>query len=117
MRGPVPMRRPPQFPTVVTGTWPQTSRSFSMQSPLTLHDFVMNLLCDADARAAFDLDPDGTLRAAGLGDVTPADVRDVLPLVADYLPANVAGGSLPEFATSALGADRAAAQPPQFLVP
>ena len=64
-----------------------------MQSPLTLHDFVMNLLCDADAQAAFDLDPDGTLRAAGLGDVTPADVRDVLPLVADYLPAHVTGQS------------------------
>ena len=92
-----------------------------MQSPLTLHDFVTNLLCDADARAAFDLDPDGTLRAAGLGDVTPADVRDVLPLVADYLPAHVTGhpgAGLPELATSALGADRAAlAQPLQFGIP
>ncbi len=89
-----------------------------MQSPLTLHDFVLNLISDADARAAFDLDPDGSLRAAGLGDVTPADVRDVLPLVADYVPAHVAGldTSLPEFASSALGADRTGiAQPLQFV--
>src|SRR6266581_4234524 len=112
------MRRRITLRTVVTGTSPVISRSFSMQSPLTLHDFVINLLSDADARAAFDLDPDGALRAAGLGDVTPADVRDVLPLVADYVPAHVAGldTSLPEFASSALGADRTGiAQPLQFV--
>jgi hypothetical protein len=79
-----------------------------MQSPLTLHDFVLNLLSDASARAAFDVDPDGALKAAGLTGVTPADVRDVIPLVADYAPANLAG-PLPAFGTSALGADRAGA--------
>ena len=77
-----------------------------MNSPLTLHDFVINLLSDADARAAFDLDPDSALREAGLTDVTAADVRDVIPLVADFAPAHVAGlhGSLPEFATSPITA-------------
>ncbi|WP_433533019.1 IniB N-terminal domain-containing protein [Micromonospora sp. CA-263727] len=52
----------------------------------TLHDFVLNLLTDADARSAFDLDPEGALRAAGLGDITAADVQDVVPLVVDYAP-------------------------------
>jgi hypothetical protein len=103
------MRRAVTLRTVVSGTAPNTSRSFFMNSPLTLHDFVINLLSDADARAAFDLDPDSALREAGLTDVTAADVRDVIPLVADFAPAHVAGlhGSLPEFATSALGTDRA----------
>ncbi|MEV0155281.1 IniB N-terminal domain-containing protein [Micromonospora sp. NPDC050686] len=58
-----------------------------MESHQTLHDFVFNLLTDPDARSAFDLDPEGTLRAAGLSDITAADVRDVVPLVVDYAPA------------------------------
>ncbi|MFG2101249.1 IniB N-terminal domain-containing protein [Micromonospora echinaurantiaca] len=52
----------------------------------TLHDFVLNLLTDPDARSAFDLDPEGALRAAGLNDITAADVQDVVPLVVDYAP-------------------------------
>ncbi|MEV4197962.1 IniB N-terminal domain-containing protein [Micromonospora globbae] len=52
----------------------------------TLHDFVLNLLTDPDARSAFDLDPEGALRAAGLTDITAADVQDVVPLVVDYAP-------------------------------
>ncbi|GIJ25188.1 hypothetical protein Vqi01_03500 [Micromonospora qiuiae] len=52
----------------------------------TLHDFVLNLLVDADARSAFDLDPESALRAAGLSDITAADVQDVVPLVIDYAP-------------------------------
>src|SRR2546430_1667854 len=62
-----------------------------MNSPVTLHDFVLNLISDADARTAFQLDPDGVLDAAGLSDVTPADVHDAIPLVFDYAPARVAG--------------------------
>lgn len=57
-----------------------------MDSSQTLHDFVLNLLTDPDARSAFELDPEGTLRGAGLGDLTPADVQDVVPLVVDYAP-------------------------------
>ncbi|NJP35708.1 IniB N-terminal domain-containing protein [Micromonospora thermarum] len=57
-----------------------------MDSHQTLHDFVLNLLTDPDARAAFDLDPEGALQAAGLTDITAADVQDVVPLVVDYAP-------------------------------
>ncbi|MET8832626.1 IniB N-terminal domain-containing protein [Micromonospora sp. NPDC004540] len=57
-----------------------------MDSHQTLHDFVLNLLTDPDARSAFDLDPEGALQAAGLTDVTAADVQDVVPLVVDYAP-------------------------------
>jgi hypothetical protein len=57
-----------------------------MDSTQTLHDFVLNLLTNPDARSAFELDPEGTLRNAGLGDLTPADVQDVVPLVVDYVP-------------------------------
>ncbi|MFJ6198937.1 IniB N-terminal domain-containing protein [Micromonospora sp. NPDC092111] len=52
----------------------------------TLHDFVLNLLTDPDAKSAFDLDPEGALQAAGLTDLTAADVQDVVPLVVDYAP-------------------------------
>jgi hypothetical protein len=57
-----------------------------MYSAQTLHDFVLNLLTDPDARSAFDLDPEGALNAAGLTDVTAADVQDVVPLVVDSVP-------------------------------
>jgi len=56
-----------------------------METP-TLHDFVLNLLTDADARTAFELDPEGVLVDAGLGDITEADVQEVIPLVMDYVP-------------------------------
>ena len=89
-----------------------------MDSSLTLHDFVLNLLTDADARAAFQLDPDGSLSAAGLGGVSPADVRDLIPLVADYAPVHLStlDAGLPDFGASPLGADRAdaVAQVPIF---
>lgn len=57
-----------------------------MDSSQTLHDFVLNLLTDAEARSAFELDPEGVLNDAGLGDITAADVQDVVPLVVDYAP-------------------------------
>ncbi|MFI7436614.1 IniB N-terminal domain-containing protein [Micromonospora haikouensis] len=57
-----------------------------MEPNQTLHDFVLNLLTDPDARSAFDLDPEGALQAAGLQDITAADVQDVVPLVVDYAP-------------------------------
>jgi hypothetical protein len=52
----------------------------------TLHDFVLNLLDDEAAKAAYAADPLGALSDAGLGDLTPQDVDEVLPLVADALP-------------------------------
>ncbi|MFF4880713.1 MULTISPECIES: IniB N-terminal domain-containing protein [unclassified Micromonospora] len=57
-----------------------------MDSHQTLHDFVLDLLTNPDARSAFDLDPEGALNAAGLTDITAADVQDVVPLVVDYAP-------------------------------
>jgi hypothetical protein len=57
-----------------------------MDSNQTLHDFVLDLLTNPDARSAFDLDPEGALHSAGLTDITAADVQDVVPLVVDYAP-------------------------------
>ncbi|SDT80959.1 IniB N-terminal domain-containing protein [Actinoplanes derwentensis] len=56
-----------------------------MTSP-TLQDFVLNLIYDPAARSAFEIDPEATLRHAGLDDVTAADVQQVLPLVLDSAP-------------------------------
>lgn len=57
-----------------------------MDSSPTLQDFVLNLIYDPAARSAFELDPETTLQHAGLGDVTAADVQQVIPLVVDYAP-------------------------------
>lgn len=54
-----------------------------MGTQQTLHDFTLDLLGDLDAREAFQLDPEGTLEAAGLGDISPVDVHEILPLVLD----------------------------------
>ncbi|KAB1948769.1 hypothetical protein F8271_02030 [Micromonospora sp. ALFpr18c] len=51
---------------------------------------MLDLLTNPDARSAFDLDPEGALHAAGLTDITAADVQDVVPLVVDYAPGAVA---------------------------
>jgi hypothetical protein len=57
-----------------------------MDTSPTLQDFVVKLLTDPGARSAFELDPQGVLADAGLGDLTAADVREVVPLLADYAP-------------------------------
>jgi hypothetical protein len=64
-----------------------------MTSP-TLQDFVLNLIYDPAARTAFELDPEATLRHAGLDDITATDVQQVLPLVIDSAP--VAGLTGPD---------------------
>lgn len=68
-----------------------------MDSVQTLHDFALNLLNDPTALAAFGTDPQGVLAAAGLGDVSAADVHEVIPLVLDYVPVDSlpAVGNLP----------------------
>ncbi len=55
----------------------------------TLQDFVMDLINDEAAKAAYLADPLAALSNAGLADLTPADVQEVLPLVADSLPAGL----------------------------
>ena len=57
-----------------------------MDSTPTLQDFVLNLIYDPAARSAFELDPESALQAAGLGDITTADVQQVIPLVVDSAP-------------------------------
>jgi hypothetical protein len=57
----------------------------------TLHDFVLSLLTDDAARSAFGADPSAALAGAGLQDVTPQDVQEVIPLVMDYAPAGLPG--------------------------
>ncbi|MGW4946167.1 IniB N-terminal domain-containing protein [Actinoplanes sp. NPDC004185] len=57
-----------------------------MDSIPTLQDFVLNLIYDPAARSAFELDPETALNAAGLADVTAADVQQVIPLVVDSAP-------------------------------
>jgi hypothetical protein len=60
----------------------------------TLQDFVLNLLDDEAARTAYLADPVGALCEAGLGDLTPADVEEVIPLVTDALPAETVLGDI-----------------------
>ena len=56
----------------------------------TILQFLLDLLRDPSAQAAFAADPQGTLAAAGLDSMCFADVRDALPLVMDHAPASVA---------------------------
>ncbi len=79
-----------------------------MDSPQTLHDFVLNLLSNPDARMAFQLDPEGCLHDAGLSDVTAHDVQEAIPLVVDYTPAQTVvalDGQLTDLTHDALRAD------------
>ncbi len=51
---------------------------------LTLHGFASKLLSDPQAMAAYEFDPEGELAAAGLQDITPQDVQEIIPLVTEY---------------------------------
>ena len=78
-----------------------------MDSVQTLHDFTLTLLQDPSALAAFGQDPQAALAAAGLGDISAADVNEVAPLVLDYVPVDhlASLGHLPHAGnlTTALG--------------
>jgi hypothetical protein len=54
-----------------------------MAETLSLMEFLQALLTDTRLRGAFGDDPQGTLAAHGLADLTPADVHDALVLVQD----------------------------------
>lgn len=62
----------------------------------SLLDFVMSLVRDPDAAGRYAADPAGMLAAAQLGDVTSADVDNLIPVVAESLsmsaPAHGFGG-------------------------
>ena len=51
----------------------------------TLLEFLIELLTNDEAREAFQQDPHGALEAAGLGDVSVEEVKDLLPLVLHHV--------------------------------
>ncbi|MDT8915273.1 IniB N-terminal domain-containing protein [Amycolatopsis sp. PS_44_ISF1] len=57
-----------------------------MNPAQSLYEFTMNLLNDPSARGAFGENPQHTLSEAGLGDISTADLHDILPLVLDFAP-------------------------------
>jgi hypothetical protein len=63
-----------------------------MESDQTLHSFVLSMLTDQSALTSFVTNPEGALNAAGLGDISAADVHDVIPMVIDYAPAGAVSG-------------------------
>jgi hypothetical protein len=52
----------------------------------TLLEFILNLLRDSDAKAAFIADPDRALADAGLSEVCGEDIADAMSYVAEYHP-------------------------------
>src|SRR5688572_9345094 len=52
----------------------------------SLLQFILNLMRDDDAAAAFAADPQAALAAAGFEGLTGDDVDCVLPMVLDYAP-------------------------------
>lgn len=63
----------------------------------SLLDFILSLLRDPQAAAAFTDDPQATLSAAGLGDVCSADVRALMPMLSDYAPMGSGYGAVSAF--------------------
>jgi hypothetical protein len=57
-----------------------------MSMSTSLLDFILNLLRDSDAKAAFIANPDRALADAGLSDVCSQDVSDAMSYVAEYHP-------------------------------
>ncbi|MEO7195950.1 MAG: IniB N-terminal domain-containing protein [Pseudonocardiaceae bacterium] len=62
-----------------------------MNTTQSLLDFILNLLRDDDAKAAFVADPQQTLTDAGLGEVCGEDVSDAMSYVAEYHPVTFVG--------------------------
>jgi hypothetical protein len=62
-----------------------------MSMTQSLLDFILNLLRDNDAKAAFMADPDRALADAGLSDVCSEDVSDAMSYVAEYHPVALVG--------------------------
>jgi hypothetical protein len=54
-----------------------------MAEPMTLFEFLRELLSNEQSRDFYIEDPDAALRHYGLGDLSPADVRDALVLIED----------------------------------
>jgi hypothetical protein len=59
------------------------SYAFPVAEVLSFMEFVQLLSDDTQLRSEFVVDPDATLSAYGLADLSPADVRDAIALVED----------------------------------
>lgn len=57
-----------------------------MTTTQSLLDFILNLLRDSDAKAAFVANPDQALANAGLSDVCSQDISDAMSYVSEYHP-------------------------------
>ena len=64
-----------------------TAKLFSQ----SLLDFILNLLRDSDAKAAFLADPDRALADAGLSNVCSEDISDAMSYVTEYHPVALVG--------------------------
>jgi hypothetical protein len=62
-----------------------------MSMATTLLDFILNLLRDSDAKAAFLANPEKALADAGLSDVCSEDVSDAMAYIAEYHPVSYVG--------------------------
>lgn len=62
-----------------------------MTTAPSLLEFILNLLRDSDAKAAFIANPDQALADAGLSDVCCEDVSDAMSYVAEYHPVSFVG--------------------------
>jgi hypothetical protein len=62
-----------------------------MNTTQSLLEFILNLLRDSDAKAAFVADPQKALADAGLGEVCSEDVSDAMSYVAEYHPVTFVG--------------------------
>jgi hypothetical protein len=62
-----------------------------MTTTQSLLDFILNLLRDGDAKAAFVANPDQALANAGLSDVCSQDVSDAMSYVSEYHPVAYVG--------------------------
>ncbi len=57
----------------------------------SLLDFILTLLRDSDAKAAFIANPDRALADAGLSEVCSEDISDAMSYVAEYHPVTLVG--------------------------
>jgi hypothetical protein len=62
-----------------------------MSMATSLLDFILNLLRNDDAKAAFVANPDKALAEAGLSEVCSEDVSDAMAYVAEYHPVTFVG--------------------------
>lgn len=62
-----------------------------MNMTQSLLEFILTLLRDSDAKAAFIADPDRALADAGLSEVCSEDISDAMSYVAEYHPVTLVG--------------------------